>query len=754
MRKLTLWIALLCAIKLCAEPPEWLINAAKQGDIDSQMELGGTYYDEGNYAQALKWFLAAARQGDAEAQFNVAAFYHNGIGTTRDYEEALYWYENAAMHGIAQAQHNAGVLYDAGLGVTQNYEEAFKWFQMAASQGLAESQYNVGMYYALGHGVPQDMDKSVEWLRRAAAQGNVHAYAPLGMALAAYGQYREAIPLLSQSCSCDYALNSANACHFLAQCYYWGFGVEKDRDEAKRIWEKSRRKKDALNGLSDLAFLYHLDGKEKEAIKLWEEDIKLVSVREKGIREGTIYMLSPCGNPKASKAKSNLGCCYFFGQGVPESNEKALSYWREAANEGFAIAQYNLAYCYQYGHGVKKDLNKAKEWYCKAYSQGLKNWVLMDDSNPLDKFRTYDDYTIAKKHYLYAKSQCEGTSKGDAPSPGIAGPDLPCGVPIPGDPWDITDTPIDTCAECAKEKCKDCDICGDCAQCEEVCKNSPRKPNTGGGGGGRGGKKHQEPLPPCKYITIIGDQVTVLDSCPELVPPVSSFDTQDMISINMVLVPAGTFQMGCTEGQGTNCVSNERPAHQVTLDTFYISQTEVTQALWEKVMGVNPSAFKQGGNYPVEKISWNDCQDFVLKLNAMTGLQFALPTEAQWEYAARGGMIGDVVDYMYAGSNEVDEIACYKDGSEHFTMPVGYKTPNSLNLFDISGNVMEWCSDKMGNYSQQPQINPTGVLDGSNNVLRGGCWNMPAQNCRVTFRYGSNPMYKVNTFGLRLVLIP
>lgn len=229
--------------------------------------------------------------------------------------------------------------------------------------------------------------------------------------------------------------------------------------------------------------------------------------------------------------------------------------------------------------------------------------------------------------------------------------------------------------------------------------------------------------------------------------------THDNVSIPMALVEGGTFTMGCANTDA-GCEYNEKPAHTVKIDGFYMTKLEVTQELWEAIMGRNPSMFKNGKDYPVDNVSWNDCQEFIRKLNQATNLHFDLPTEAQWEYAARGGKNAD--KYIYAGDNEIDSVAWYKNPQAEQvlvgTMPVGSKYPNILGLFDMSGNVMEWCKDKMGAYSAAEQTNPTGPTDGSTYVLRGGSWDSPAKSCRVTARYGSNPMYRMKTFGLRLVL--
>ena len=218
---------------------------------------------------------------------------------------------------------------------------------------------------------------------------------------------------------------------------------------------------------------------------------------------------------------------------------------------------------------------------------------------------------------------------------------------------------------------------------------------------------------------------------------------------NMVRVEGGTFIMGATAEQGSDAIDNEKPTHQVTLSTFYIGKYEVTQAEWQAVMGTNPSDFK-GDNLPVECVSWDDCQEFIRKLNELTGKQFRLPTEAEWEYAARGGNKSG--GYKYAGGNDVDNVAWYVDNSGGKTHPVGTKRGNELGLYDMSGNVWEWCQDWFGYYGSASQTNPQGRGSGDDRVLRGGSWDDDARYCRLSYRNGRDPGQELRYRGLRLAL--
>ena len=228
-----------------------------------------------------------------------------------------------------------------------------------------------------------------------------------------------------------------------------------------------------------------------------------------------------------------------------------------------------------------------------------------------------------------------------------------------------------------------------------------------------------------------------------------SIPVKDGISIDMVRVEAGTFTMGATS-EMKDPWDDEKPAHQVTLtNDYYIGKYEVTQALWQAVMGNNPSNFK-GDNLPVENVSWKDCQKFLSKLNNTTGKSFRLPTEAEWEYAARGGKKSR--GYQYNGSNNLSDVAWYDDNSGKKTHAVGTKQPNELGIYDMSGNVWEWCQDRYGKYSSSSQVNPTGANSGSYRVLRGGSWCSSARVCRSSYRYGSTPGNRDGNLGLRLIL--
>ena len=263
----------------------------------------------------------------------------------------------------------------------------------------------------------------------------------------------------------------------------------------------------------------------------------------------------------------------------------------------------------------------------------------------------------------------------------------------------------------------------------------------------------------------IGDVTTLIDylltgTWTDDVPeePQNETFTVNGVTFTMVTVEGGTFMMGATDEQVLDAAINEEPAHQVTLSDYALSQTEVTQELWQAVMGSNPSYFAGNLQNPVEQVSWNDCQTFINTLNQLTGKTFRLPTEAEWEFAARGGNKSH--GYKYAGSNTLGDVAWYLNnipsqewGAEGCCpQPVATKTPNELGLYDMSGNVWEWCQDWFSYYEDEELTDPVGPSTGTDRVLRGGCWHTTASACRVSKRYGNMPSYREYMIGLRLAL--
>jgi len=248
---------------------------------------------------------------------------------------------------------------------------------------------------------------------------------------------------------------------------------------------------------------------------------------------------------------------------------------------------------------------------------------------------------------------------------------------------------------------------------------------------------------------------------------VAAFSFAQVIdNANMVWVEGGTFTMGSHSSEDGR-YDDEGPQHQVTVKGFYMGKYEVTQKEWVAVMGKNPSYFRGDDNLPVEQVNWIDAVEFCNRLSQMEGLTpvyegsgnnigcdwnangYRLPTEAEWEYAAKGGNL-DTIVYLYSGSNSVDDVAWY-NGNSRRTHPVGTKAPNSLGLYDMSGNVYEWCWDWYGSYSNEAQTDPRGPSTGADCVVRGGSWYLSAQDVRSSYRGRNALTYGFNGLGFRLV---
>lgn len=243
---------------------------------------------------------------------------------------------------------------------------------------------------------------------------------------------------------------------------------------------------------------------------------------------------------------------------------------------------------------------------------------------------------------------------------------------------------------------------------------------------------------------------------------ISTLDEKKFFSVNgvtfaMIRVDGGTFLMGATPEQGQYVEFIEKPIHQVTVDGFYIAETEVTQELWEAVMGYNPSRSRNAQN-PVENMTWDDCKAFLDKINHLTGQNFRLPTEAEWEFAARGG--NKSKGYKYSGSNDIDEVAWYCDSCkindierQILIRPVKTKKPNELGIYDMNGNVYEFCQDCYVDYDSENLINPSFNFSECNDrVIRGGSSATDAISCRVSNRNSVEQTEHYGELGLRLAL--
>ncbi|MFW5892492.1 MAG: formylglycine-generating enzyme family protein [Bacteroidota bacterium] len=225
-------------------------------------------------------------------------------------------------------------------------------------------------------------------------------------------------------------------------------------------------------------------------------------------------------------------------------------------------------------------------------------------------------------------------------------------------------------------------------------------------------------------------------------------ETSGRFFIDMMAVEGSTFTMGCTAPFGEDCFDDEKPTHKITLSRFYISKYPVSQQQWLMVMGSHQSRNRGCRQCPVESVSWEDVKIFLKRLREITGKNYNLPTEAQLELSARGGVEGK--GYVYSGSNDPAVVAWMKSNSDG-TRPVGGKSPNELGIYDMSGNVWELCLDWKERYTFGPKTDPV-VTKGRRKVLRSDDWNSLERSCRVSKRHDANPQFRNNYYGFRLVL--
>jgi len=276
-------------------------------------------------------------------------------------------------------------------------------------------------------------------------------------------------------------------------------------------------------------------------------------------------------------------------------------------------------------------------------------------------------------------------------------------------------------------------------------------------GAGSGGAQPLPPQEPSGPQVAMGAKPQARPSPPPPVnPKVGDTWTDPVTGMAFVWVPGGSFEMGCGSWAGSlllfgDCQNNETPVHTVRLAGFWLGKFEVTQGQWQKVMGDNPSVYKNGDDYPVDSVSWLDAKEFLSRLNAQGTARFRLPTEAEWEYAARSGGKPE----KYAGGDDLDRVAWYDDNSNKMAHPVGTKAPNGLGLYDMSGNVWEWCEDEFAaSYPASAQDNPVVTGSGLGRVVRGGSWLYYPSRLRTAGRFRSPPGERFSDRGFRVVRVP
>jgi TPR repeat protein/formylglycine-generating enzyme required for sulfatase activity len=669
---------------------------AERGDADAQVNLGQIYAKGDRVskdgAEAARWYRKAADQGNADGQWRLGVMYATGDGVAKDGAEAARWLRKAADQGNAMAQWGLGIIYDDGVGVPKDSVEAVKWYRKAADGGCAAAQYYLGVMYDHGDGVAKDSVEAVKWYRKAANQGNTDA------------QFR------------------------LGYMYGNGDGVAKDSAEAVRWYRKAADQGDA-------------------------------------------------------GGQCNLGFMYENGDGVPKDSTVAVRWYRKAAGQGEAVAQRHLGAMYADGDGVPKDETEALAWCYLAAASGdetaKKNQATLE-------LRIGPQMSLAaQQRSKEILAEIEAAKLRSAGPAVVGAPPADYLTPFTAQPVHLatgTLVPIATGALVPVAPA----AAGKPALGTLACETTP----TGALVVINGGELHDMVfvndqtkvervtplhgvLPPGEYtlrfelegykaaartVTVEANRTVEVSVLLEKLRGAEEGQawTVPELNLEMAYIRPGTFTMGSPASE-TERSSDEGPQTQVTLTKgYWLGKTDVTQAQWEALMGSNPSHFK-GADRPVEQVSWDDAMQFCRKLTEREraagrlpeGFEYTLPTEAQWEYACRAGTTGP-----YGGDGNLDDMGWYILNSGDTTHPVGQKQANAWGLYDMHGNVWEWCLDWYGNYPGGSERDPTGPAWGTDRVFRGGAWEYLATGCRSAKRNRSDPGIRNNDVGFRLDLAP
>lgn len=646
------------------------------------------------YRRAFGMFLAVSLKGDASAQFYLAYCYSNGLGVEVDNDKAVEWYRRSAEQGNSSSQNNLGVCYSNGRGVNQDKAKAAEWYRKAAEQGNAYAQCNLADFYKDGIGVEKDLALAAQWYKKSADQ-----------------QYERAMLAL-------------------ADCYYYGKGIEQNKEEAINIYKTlvGKGNEKAIEAIKKI--------EEEENHESWERSWK-----------GRIYYFLEKPLKWLPSCKVLLACMFaWLAYILLKDGEVIKDYFGfSSATESTILFSYPIAMlfykCLESVREIFKYNNNEKlRTIFRSFLYLIGTIVLIvvtcSISQSLSNVSDVSNQSIPIDKESMNVSQLQTASVEEESVVSTTTPlyvtTTPSGVTVYIDGNKVGTTPIeDKEISRGSHKVK---LCKDGYQDKSFTRTFSDKPVVIN----ETLAERPKPQPQqssASSVTTSGNKKTY---------------TVNGVSFTMVRVAGGTFTMGASSGD-SEASSDEKPAHQVTLSSYSIGETEVTQALWQAVMGNNPSRFTGNLQRPVEKVSWNDCQALIRKLNAMTGETFRLPTEAEWEYAARGGSHSR--GYKYSGSDNLGTVAWYAGNSSSTTHPVKGKQPNELGLYDMSGNVWEWCADWYDNwyYSSSPSSNPKGPSAGSDRVRRGGDWNYYAGGCRVSSRSACTPSGTLSDLGLRLV---
>ncbi len=440
------------------------------------------------------------------------------------------------------------------------------------------------------------------------------------------------------------------------------------------------------------------------ALESWAEALFHISQEEQDFAEAEERLRLTAEQGDAER-KFNLGYMYYHGEGVPQDHAEAVKWLRLAAEHGYAKAQFHLGARYYTGEGVPQDHAEAVKWFRLAAEQGYAEAQGEVGAGYYIGEGVPQDHAEAVKWFRLAAEQ--GHAKGQY----MLGHMYHVGEGVPQD---------------HAEAVKWFRLAAEQGYAEAQFML-----------GGRRSPEARQRLDTLREERQLRERETKRSW------------TESVTGMEFVWVPGGTFEMGDMGEVFSDGNDEEKPVHSVTLKGFWLSRYPVTQSQWQKVMGYNPSFFREGGDYPVESVSWNQVQEFIKALNAKGSAKFRLPSEAQWEYACRSGGKAE----KYSGGSNVGRVAWYGGNSQDSTHPVGRKDPNSLGLHDMSGNVWEWVEDRWhGSYNGAPTDGSAWVSgDVSFRGYRGGGWSDEPRLVRCASRNGDSPDFRDSDLGFRLL---
>jgi len=749
------------------EAMRWYQAASGQNHLESKFNLGRLLEQHGRSASALAeaaaLYQTAAEQGHVDAQLRLAVFYAEGIGVGADSAKAVIWFRRAAETGCAEAQYRLAESLARGNGVARDDGEALRWYQRSADLGYAPAHYELGLRYHAGNGLPKDEARAAAHLRIAADAGIVNAQLWLGALLETSGgtaaeqaeaeqYYRRAAEQGLAEAQCRLAtwlMRSGGGRAENDGVHWYAQAAEQNHPEAMfalgRLYEEGRGKlkqsyaeaarwyaRAAELGQpgAETAFLNAKEqaqrqakakADEQEAQKALkaEQDRKRQEIKhqqkEAALRQADLDRKWALFRREVTEKKSRginvtfmcsfslfVSITFLIVWVVLEPHGVLFCLWPlfPAAAAVCALLTSSI-FKFLFRKKIERLMRKGKNDYPPAV--GYTAEVVYSNVISLlalalfvifQWFLSRIDYSSSSQRSHSQKSVTESQSRDGQEQP--------------------TERDRRTVFEQAWSRAQETDTVESYTQFLTDYEQEP---------------------PAGVLIQQARARIAELQQA-----ALQEQTRSSLVGMQFVRIPAGSFQMGSNQGD-----SDERPVHQGAISRpFYLQTTEVTQGQWQTVMGNNPSHFKNGDDYPVEQVSWNDVQAFLKKLNAMDpGKNYRLPTEAEWEYACRAGTTGE----RYGN---LSDIAWYGGNSGNQTHPVGKKQPNAWGLYDMLGNVWEWCADwhDEGYYASSPSTDPRGPSSGSGRVVRGGSWFVNDNDTRIADRDRGFTVYGYFSYGL------